>query len=106
MSSELNNVDFDFLVAFCRCNLSARILLELFSHPQRNNWKPTIDALQRLPKELGYNFSESEIRKCCKGFMKASCGNLKRAYGERRSQFQWECSPIEVGKEVMKRLNG
>lgn len=105
MSSKPNNVDFDFLVAFCRANLSARVLMELLSRRQRNIWSPTVDALQRLPKNIGYNFTESEIRKCCKAFVRANCGSLKRAYGERKSQFQWECSPIEVGKEVMKRLN-
>ncbi len=106
MHSELNNVDFDFLVAFCRSNLAARVLMELFSHRQRNNWEPTIDALQRLAKSRGYNFPEAEIRNCCKGFERANCGKLKRAYGERKSQFRWECSPIIIGKEVMKRLDG
>lgn len=105
MSSKPNDIDFDFLVDFCRSNLVARILMELFSRRQRNNWKPTIVSLQRIGKDMGYDFPESEIRTCCKSFTKANCGNIKRAYGERKSQFHWEYSPIKVGKEVMKRLN-
>jgi hypothetical protein len=105
MSYGLKNIDFDSLVAFCQSNLAAKVLMESLACRQKNCWAPTVDALWRITKSRGYNFAKAEIRKCCHGLEKANCGNLKRAYGERKSQFEWGYSPIQIAKEVVQRLN-
>ena len=106
MFSEFNTVDFDFLVNFCSSNNAARVYMDLYSRRQRWGRKPkTIGDLQRLAESIYHEFTEDEVDKCFKGFQEANCGSIQRASKYRKRQFQWKLSPIEIGKEVMKRLN-
>jgi hypothetical protein len=100
MLAELENVNLNQLKTLYKSNLVARVLLESFACRRNNCWVTSLDTLQRVSKDNGYNFSEVEIRHCCKGFQKAGCGVLKRGYKERKSQFEWKYSPIGIGKAV------
>lgn len=93
-------VDYDYLVYLCQNNVLIKILLEIFSLRQKKSWTYTIESLSSLLKRNGCNFPETEIKYCCKVLQDAGCGNFEN------DQFTWTYNPIDIGKEVMRRLNG
>jgi hypothetical protein len=106
MLPQPNNIDFEYLVRFCRENFIARVYMELFSRRKRNSNV----SMETLSRNNGYNFKAYEIRACCKAFKKAKCGNYVKSASQQESQwaygsFKFLYDPIEIGKAVVERLN-